>query len=219
MALQTKLQLVQEILYETYGGITSTDVRLSERFVLTKVNNKIASLAVVNAYGLTNVEGITYADDIFYISFNDIPVLDDTHSGFKYFVLPAQPIGLPRERSFSIYPPKNGSCSGMDSTLFKMMPRHEVQRRKSLPKINKVFCFVQDGKMMIDIPDSMPLLEIDALNLVIASADGGLNSTLNLPQDMIDTLKTSIVKELRAIILGVPMELKNDGVEILEPKA
>lgn len=216
--VQTKKEVVQEILYECYGGITSSDTRLSERFVLTKLNNKIAAMATVNAFQLTNLEGITYANDFFYISFNDIPVLDDPHTGYKYFVLPAQPIGLPRERSFSLYPPKTNKCTGMDSTLFKMMPRHEVQRLNSLPSINKVFCFVQDGKMMMRIPESMPLLEIPTMNMTIASADGGLDSMLNLPQDLIDNVKTSVIKELRAIILGVPMDLKNDGVEILEPK-
>ncbi len=217
--LQTKLEVVQEILYELMGGITSSDSRLSERFILTKLNNKIASMATVNAFQLTNLEGITYANDIFYISFNDLEVLDDTFTGYKYFVLPAQPIGLPRERSFSIYPSDTGSCTGMDSTLFKMMPRHEVQRLNSLPKINKVFCFVQDGKMMMKIPKSMPLLEIETINLTIASADGGLDSTLNMPQDMIDIAKKQVIQELRPVVLGTPLDIKNDGVEILEPKA
>lgn len=217
--LQTKRQIVQEILYEAYGGITSSDAKLSERFVLNKVNNKIASMAVVNAFQLTNIEGITYADDVFYITFNDIPVLDDVHTGFKYFVLPAQPIGLPRQRAFSLYPPKSNKCTGMSSTLFKMMPRHEVQRRLSLPPIPKVLCFEQNGTMQMMIPESLPLLEIPTMNMTIASADGGLDSNLNLPQDMIDALKKSTVQELRAIILGVPQDIKNDGIEILEPKA
>jgi hypothetical protein len=65
----------------------------------------------------------------------------------------------------------------------------------------------------------MPLLDLTAVNLVIASADGGMDSTLNLPQDMIDVLKKSAVQECRAIILGTPMDIKNDGIEILEPKA
>lgn len=69
------------------------------------------------------------------------------------------------------------------------------------------------------VPDSMPVFNVKTINLVIASADGGLDSQLNLPQDMIDTLKKSVVAELRAIILGVPQDIKNDGVEILEPKA
>ena len=189
--IQTKIEVVQEILYEVYGGITSSDVRLSERFVLGKVNNKIASLAVVNAYQLTNVEGITYADDFFYITFEDIPVLYSNNTGFYYFKLPAQPIGLPRERSFNLYPSKTSGCTGMDSTLFKMMPRHEVQRRRSLPNMNKVYCFIQDFKMHMLVPDSMPVFNVKTINLVIASADGGLDSQLNLPQDMIDTLKKS----------------------------
>jgi len=217
--LKTKKELVQEILYELYGGITGSDDRLSERFVLTKVNDKIAAMAMVNAFQLTNIEGITYANDMFYITFNDIPVLDDINTGFKYFVLPAQPIGLPRERSFSLYPPKTNKCTGMSSTLFKMMPRHEVHRRLSLPPIPKVFCFVQDGTIQLVIPESMPLLEIPTINMTIASADGGLDSMLNLPQDMIDTVKKSVIQELRAVVLGVPLDTKNDGVEILEPKA
>lgn len=217
--LQTKLEVVQEILYELMGGITSSDSRLSERFILTKLNNKIAAAATVNAFQLTNLEGITYADDAFYIAFNDITVSDDVNTGFKYFTLPAQPIGLPRQRAFSLYPPKNGNCTGMESTLFKMMPRHEVQRRFSLPPLKKVMCFEQDGTIQMIIPKTMPLLEIGSINLVIASADGGLNSMLNMPQDMIDGIKKSTLQELRLVILGTPLDIKNDGIEILEPKA
>lgn len=219
MALKTKKEIVQELLYELYGGITSSDARLSERFVLTKLNDKIAANAVVSAFQTNNVEGITYANDMFYIAFNDISVSEDPNTGFLYFDLPAQPIGLPRQRAFNIYPPKNGNCTGMDSTLFKMMERHEVQRRMSLPPIKKVFCFVQDGTMQMIKPKSMPLLEIDAINLVIATADGGMASTLNMPQDMIDGLKKAVIAELRPVILGTPMDIKNDGIEILEPKA
>lgn len=216
--LQTKRQLVQECLYEAYGGITSSDVRISERFVLTKINNKIAASALPNAFQSSNLEGVTYADDIFYITFTEIDVQDDPISGYKYFPLPAQPIGLPRQRSFSIYPSYTGDCTGLDSTLFKMVPMQSIQQIRSLPVINKVFCFVQDGKMMLMMPKAMPLLKIDRLNLVIASADGGMDSTLNMPQDMIDAMKKGVVAELRAIILGVPQDLKNDGVEITEPR-
>lgn len=217
--IQTKKQIVQEVLYEAYGGITSSDVRISERFVLTKLNNKIAAAAVQNAYQNKNVEGITYTDDSFYITYTDIPVQYDGNTGYKYFDLPSQPIGLPRQRSFNIYPSFNDlSCTGLESTLFKIMPRNEVQRMNSLPVINKVYCFQKDNKIFMKIPKTMPLLNPTLVNLDIASVDGGLDSEVNMPQDVIDPIKKSIVAELRQIILGGPLDIKNDGIEIIEPK-
>lgn len=216
--IQTKRQIVQEALYEAYGGITSTDVRISERFVLTKLNNKIAAAGTINAFQNKNLEGVTYLNDTFYSTYNDLPVTDDTHTGFKKIDLPALPIGVPSQRSISLYPPKTNKCNGMNSTMFVMMPREQVRRSNNLPKTKTVYCFEQDGTIQMIIPDTLPLLEVGTMNLVMATSDGGLDSKANIPPDMLDPIKKELVAELRAIILGVPLELKNDGIEILEPR-
>lgn len=217
--IKTKREVVQEVLYEAYGGITSADDRISERFVLIKLNEKIAAKAIVSAQLLSAVDGLFFADDQFMVTFNDLPLLKDEKSGYKYLVLPAQPIGLPSSRSFMVYPPTRGACAGMDSTLFKPVALRDVPRMNSLPSFAKIFYFVKDGKMFFKLPKSMPGLNPDKVCLEIATADGGLDSIVTTPQDLLDGIKKEMVAEIRAILLGVPQEIKNDGVDILEPKA
>lgn len=217
--IKTKLEFVQEVLYEVYGGITSADDRISERFVLTKVNDKIAARAVVDAHLLTNLEGITYANDMFYVSFKNLALTMDEASGYKFLPLPAHPIGLPRNRSFIVYPPTRGNCAGMDSTLFKPVALPDVARLNSFPCFGKIFFFIKDGKMFFKMPKSKTGIDISEVCIDMASASGGLETIMTAPQDMLDAIKMELVKELRAIILGVPQEIKNDGVDILEPRS
>lgn len=217
--LKKKRQLVEEIRTEAYGGMPPVDAKFSENYVLLRLNAKLAIKAKINAFDLTNLEGITYADDMFYIKFKGIEVKVDSDTGYHFIDLPAQPIGLPRQRSFSLYMPKNGDHGGRGDGLFKMIGSHEVSRLASLPSVNKVFCYVEDGKIFMVKPRKMRGLKIEKVSLNIASVDGGLDSDLNAPADMIDIVSRELVKELRDGILGMPQDLKNDGVEILEPKA
>lgn len=211
MSLQTKQEVVQQIRYELYGGIQSSDPQLSERFILTKVNSHIAALAMVSAFQTTNFEGITYADDFFYITFSNIALSLDTSTGLKYFVLPAVPVGLPRQRSLRIYPPR--VQGGLKSDVFKPIGAHEVQRMTSQAPIpGKVFFFVQDGRIYFISANGLTI-NYNTVNLSIASADGGMDETLNLPQDMINLLIQNILKELRPS-MATPQDLTNDGIDV-----
>lgn len=217
MAIKTKKEFCQEVLHEVYGGMPPSDARITERFVLTKLNDAIASNAVINAYANTNLEGVTYADDTFYVRFNAISVTADSTTGYRVATLPSIPVGLPSQRSFSVTP-SSPDCDAQ-RTMIKMMERHEVQRMHSLPPIKKVFAFVEAGKLYFYINKKMmPVLELTSINLVMATADGGLDSDVNMPQDMIATAKTKIVAELRGS-LGIPQDIKNDGQEIKEAQA
>jgi len=217
MALKTKREFCQEVLHEVYGGMPPSSSRISERFVLTKLNDAIANLAVVNAYSNTNLEGVTYADDTFYISFNSLTLTLDPLTGYKYVTLPAMPVGLPSARSYTVMP--TGDKKLCNKTMIKIIDRNEVSRMLSLPKIKKVFAFIQDGKMYFYIDKQLfPLLELTTVNLTMATADGGMDSIVNMPMDMLATAKTKIVQELRGSLM-MPQDIKNDGREIKEAQA
>ncbi|WP_312697041.1 hypothetical protein [Sphingobacterium mizutaii] len=217
--LKKRRQIVEEIRTEAYGGMPPVDAKFSENFVLLRFNSKLAAKARINAFELTNLEGITYADDMFYVRFKDLEVKDDSDTGYKFVIIPAQPIGLPRQRAFTLSLPKKGQIGGRDSSLFKMIGRHEVDRMNSLPGMNKVYCYVEDGKIFMKLPKRMRGLDFDKVSLSIATADGGLDSDLNAPAEMVEIISRELVKELRDGILGMPQDLKNDGIESLEPKA
>lgn len=214
MAIKVGKEFCQEVLYELYGGISTDEARISERFVLTKLNDQIASLAVVNAYQNNNLEGITYADDYFYTTFSNLAVTVDTITGLKCALLPSHPISLPSERQYRVYPV--ATRGGISSTVFKMVKAGALQRIISQPKMKKVYCFVQDGKMNFYIPPTMPaIFELNAINITMATSAVGMDTPINLPQDMIALAKKNILAELRASI-GTPQDRKSDGIEVLE---
>lgn len=217
MAIKTNKEFCQEVLYEVYGGMPPSDARITERFVLTKLYDQIANLATVNAFANNNIEGVTYADDVFYVAFNSLALTDDAPTGYKVLTLPAMPVGLPSQRSLRLTP--TSPVCDEQRAMIKMMPAGNVQRMHSLPPVRKVFAFVQGSKLFFYInPKMFPLLELSTVNLTMATAATGLDGELNMPQDMIMTAKTRIVAELRASLM-IPQDIKNDGQEIKEPQA
>lgn len=198
MALSTKKEIIDEIRYQTYGGMPSNDAAISEMFVLTMLNDSIAKAAVRSAFSTYNLDGVVAADDIFRLTYSNIQLLTDSISGTKYFQLPAQPVGLPRSRSYEIYPPANRG--GVQSSIFKMIGREEATYVRSLPGIRKVFCYVDNGNM--NLIDAFGITATySTVNLSIVSAGASdINAFLNLPDDMVADIQNEIVADLRQML-------------------
>lgn len=217
MAIKTNKQFCQEVLYELYGGMPPSDARISERFVLTKLHDQVAKLGVVSAFNTSNAEGITYADDIFYITFRNISVTLDAQIGLLKAELPQLPMGLPRQRSFNITP-SSPTCDAQH-TMIKMTERHEIQRRMSLPPVRKVFAYVTDTALYLYVNKAMfPMLKIPSINLTMATPAMGMDDKTNMPADMLAMAKAAILAELRTSLM-IPQDIKNDGQEIKETQA
>lgn len=198
MALKTKKEIVDEILYEAYSGTPPDNAAISANFVLRGLNNLIAEAAVKSAYQNNAIEGVTYTDDIFYTAFKNLTLLDDIDSGLRYFVLPAQPIGLPRERSFRVYPDKSIANRGND--LFKPLPASQAKYIMNLPRSNKIYHFVEDGRMYF-ITKNIWFSEHPSVNMTIASGGANnLSDILNLPDDMVAGIKTVMVLNVRKMM-------------------
>jgi hypothetical protein len=198
MAITTKNEIVQEIAYELWAGMPSADRSISDNFILRKLNDKIGEAAVKSAFGTYNIDGVVCADDIFRVTYTGLTVLQDSVSGFYYFALPTQPVGLPSNRSFEIYPPANRG--GVQNDTFKMIARSEVQFIKSSPPIKKVWCFVDNGNM--NFIDSFNIMSYyPTMNMSVVSSDANnLMAPLNLPDDMISAVKEAVLKDLRPMI-------------------
>lgn len=198
MALTTKRAIVDEIRYQLYGGMVSNDASISENFVLRLLNNRIAEAAVKSAFGSYNLDGAVCTDDIFRLTYTGISVTLDSVSGYYTFPLPANPVGIPGERSFEIYPPANRG--GARNTTFKMIARSEVGFIRSTPQMKKVYCFVDNGNMnMVDefgISITYPSLNMS----VVTSGANDLTAFLNLPDDMISSVKMLVLHDLEQMI-------------------
>lgn len=198
MALDTKRAIVQEVLYELFGGVPSNQSAISENFVLRKLNDRIAEAAVKSAFGAYNLDGCVCVDDVFNLTYSGLTLLTDTASGLKYVLLPAQPVGLPSGRAFNIWPPKNRG--GIQQSTFKPITRGEVTYLRSLPVIKKIFHFVENGRLYI--VDNANLAQyFDTINMSITSSGANdLSAILNLPDDMIATVKALTIQDCKQML-------------------
>lgn len=198
--IQTRQEVVQEILMDLYGGMIPNDNAVSERLVLRKVNNWIAEQALKSAYGYNNLESLLYADDIFNITFKNLNLTVDTDYKLKYTPLPALPVGLPRQRSFNVF------ATDVKASMFKPMSRFEYQRISELPSLPKVFYFIENDNAYFDFSFVNKLTDINQVHMVITTSGAlDLSAKLNLPDDMIAAMKISVLMELRVMTgLGIP---------------
>lgn len=201
MAVQTRQHVVDQIKYEVYGGIPGNDVSLSDRFVLTKVNNWIAKEAINNAFANTNIDNLTYSDDIFNLTFKNLALTSDADYDLKVLTLPALPVGLPRQRAIHVF------ATGVPADLFKPISRFEYQRLTALPQLQKVFYFIENDNAYFTFKYVNPLVAIDTVHMTMTTSGAlDLTAKLNMPDDMIDAMKMAIVAELKVMIgTGVPV--------------
>lgn len=211
--IRTKGELIEEILFESYAGFPSNTQRLDERFVVRKVNETIAFLAKKNAFETSNVEGITYADGAFYVSYTGIAIQNDAvNTGLKYIELPASPVGLPRARSFNVFPP--AGKGGAKSAVFKPIAINEVQLVSGLPSVpNTIFYYPTSGKLHFVSKENSLINAYTTLNVTMAtSGSTSLDEDVNLPDDYIAELKQILVPQLRTMLM-MPQDRLNDGVD------
>lgn len=215
MALKTKQEVVDEIVYEVYIGPRPNNAIISDAFVCRLLNNKIAEAAVKSAFGSYNLDGTVTPDGIFRLTYTSLSLSTDAITFVKYCPLPTQPVGLPSNRSFEIFPTANRG--GVQSNLFKMIDRSQVSKVRSLPSIRKVFCYVDNGNM--NFVDSAGILtSYSSINMsVVSSGANDLTAMLNLPDDMITEVKMAIVPELRQM-LGVADNVPLPPADMVQPR-
>lgn len=198
MALKTKQELVDEIIYEVYSGIPGNKRAISDNFVVRILNNHIAEAAVKSAFGNYNMDGIVAADDIFTLNYTGIPLLTDTASGNKYFTHPAQPVGLPSKRAMTIFPPVQRG--GAMSSIFKGILRSDVTKVRDLPSIKKVFHYTENGNEYF-IDNWQIMATYSAVNLsIVTSGANDLTAFVNMPDDMIAAVKMQCIQECRQMM-------------------
>jgi len=211
--VRTNQALVEELIFEAYSGFPSNVQRLDERFVLRKINETKAFLARKNAFENNNAEGITYVDGAFLIQYTGLTLTADTaHTGLKSITLSAMPIGLPRSRSVTVFPP--AATGGAKSAKFKPIAYHEIQLLNSLPSVpNTIFYAQVQDKLLFASKENALINSYTTLNATIVTSGGvDMASTVNLPDDYVAELKQILIPQLKAF-LSQPQDNLNDGID------
>lgn len=212
MAIQLKIEVVQEILYEIYGGLPPEEATLSENFVLRRLNNEIAAYAYNQALVNGKLDGVISADDLFNITFSNISVALNTTWGLMSAQLPATPIGLPSVRAIQIFP------SVGDITLFKGINRAQYNQMASLPRMNKVYYFIEDNAVLFDTKGMSPLYTLPPVNMTLTTPGAlDMEVPINMSAEALKSIKMSLVPVLRQEAFG-PQDNIADGVNVTENK-
>lgn len=211
--IRTNGELCEEILQEVYAGFPSNVQRLDERFVLRKINETKAFLARKNAFENNNAEGVTYVDGAFLIQYTGLTLLADTvYTGLKSITLSAMPIGLPRSRSVTVFPP--AATGGAKSAKFKPIAWGEIQLLNSLPSVPNTIFYAQVSEKLYFASKENALINAYAtLNATIATSGGvDMDSVVNLPDDYVAELKSTLLPQLRQMLFQ-PTDNLNDGLD------
>lgn len=185
------------------AGYPSNDSRFTLRQIFEELRSGIAILVKNNWLENANAEDLHYANDLFTVTYKAITLLTDSDSGLKYFDIPANMPGLPKNRQIRVIPTKGSRAKfipvrGEELFLIDLQP--------SIP--NHIPYFVEDHKIKFKRSPSDTVVDV-----VIVGAVKGVDDDLHLPLDAENQLVQMAVNNLSKE-LSVSIDNVNDGKDI-----
>jgi hypothetical protein len=204
--MATRKELSERILRLVYNGTPPNDASIDIREVGLHVNSAIAFLAKVNYTENYKFEGTSYVNDQFVSTFTGNTIHTDATLGLKYCDLPADPIGLPKNRGIiEILKPLNKSV-----TPVIILQGNKKSIYKNLTPIpNRIVGWEENGRIYFDGSTA------DLVTVVIRMVAYGSNTMaeeLMMPKDMEEQVIEIVLKKL----LGernIPQDKVLDGVD------
>lgn len=207
MAFTTYGYIAEQILTTYYKGIRSDDSSYSLKHIATMVAQEVAFMARKNAFENSNNGDITYINDMFITTYQNVPVALDSISGYKYCDLPAVPTALPKNQeivSVSLNTKTN-------KTFIPIGNKDRFAQAFLRPIKGIVYYYIESGKLFFDNPDNF---QFNKLTIKLAGAlpsgddivDAQLNISKNYESEIIDKILQRLLSVSR---LG--QDLTNDG--------
>ncbi len=209
MALTTYGYIAEQIATTYYKGVRSDDSQYSLRHIASMVAQEVAVVARKNAFENSNNGDVTYINDQFISTYQNVPVLTDNVSNYKYCVLPAVPTALPNNQeivSVSLNTKTN-------KTFLPIKNKDRFMQAFLRPIKGTVFYYIENGRLYFDNPQNY---QFSALTIKMAGAlpsgnilDAQLNIPKNYESEIIDKVLNRLLTMSR---LG--QDLTNDGDSI-----
>ena len=209
MALTTYGYIAEQISTTYYKGIRNDQSQYSLRHIATMVAQEVAVMARKNAFENSNNGDVTYINDQFISTYQNVPVLTDNVSTYKYCVLPAVPTALPNNQeivSVSLNTKTN-------KTFLPIKNKDRFMQAFMKPIRGTVFYYIENGRLYFDNPYNY---QFSALTIKMAGAlpsgnilDAPLNIPKNYESEIIDKILNRLLTMSR---LG--QDLTNDGDSI-----
>lgn len=210
MSQTTYRKISQETIDAHYNGMPVPEAGLTQRFVAERWAMKIAKYAVRSAFGNSNALECTYANDQFISVFKNCPLLTDEDTGDKYVTMPATPAGLPNGREIA-----QVSFSGYPNVWCVQMQNRSDFVESGLPPLPSEFQLfkIENGNVVFR---NLPAIINSTVNLkLVGAVPPGttiLDSVLNLPKDMEDSIMLELLGEF-----SVDYKIQPQNIELGEP--
>lgn len=207
--MSTRRQYIERILRQVYGGYPTDDSEITFNLVNHWLNDALASAAKLNYTESIRIDGISYVNNSFYLTYKDISFSEE--SLFVYSAtLPQVPVGL-------------GKNEGINDLRFKMpdgsfsysaIPLSQNQKGYSdmLPPIPNKILYWYEGNSIYAKSTLILSKMSSSITMVSGGDSSNLDSIINVPEDYFDFITQYIQKNL-IVSRNQPADAQNDGAD------
>lgn len=209
MAVTTYGYISEQILTTYYKGVRSDDSQYSLRHIASLVASEVAFMARKNAFENSNNGDVTYINDQFITTYQNVSVLQDAISGYKYCDLPAVPTALPKNQEI-VSVSLNTKTS---KTFLPIANKDRFMQAFLKPIRGSVFYYIENGKLYFDNPQNFQFNKI-TIKMAGALPSGNiLDAPLNIPKNYESEIIDKVLQRLMVVSRN-GQDITNDGQSI-----
>lgn len=204
----TRYAFIERILRQIYNGQPSDDSSITYNLVNQWLNDAIALAAKKNYADSIQLDGISYINNSFYTSFNQLSV--NVEDATTYSIsLPSIPVALGKNEGVATL---QFTGSGLKSQTAIPLSMNQVAYIDQLRPIQNKLLYWVEGENLY-VKSSILLSSYKAnIRMVNGGDSTDLNSTLNVPDDYVHIM-VEYIKQQLAFERSRPIDQSNDGVD------
>jgi hypothetical protein len=203
----TRAQLVELIQRDINNGLPMDDAQITDNEISLWLGQAIATVMEERYKKDSEMESITYMNDMYYATFKNRVVSKDSDTGYYYFCLPQVPLGLPRGISIAGVYFKSGEGQLTD-TVIQIAPQEiDIMRVLPMPK-NKIYGWTEGSLFYM-----MSYKNIKDLKAIVrmVTSEATPDST-DIPDNIGLQATDLVIRRLRG--RAGFQDISNDGVDI-----
>jgi len=205
-AIYTRKALIERIKKHMAGGFPQADWNISENEMQLYIDQAIAFGIIGQTYMGAKVEGALVVPDAYLITYQLAALVRDNTTGDWYTTLPQPPLSLPL--GYSVTDAYFAEAANGKSQPIFILKTKRKSFRNFMPKPTGVFGWVENSRFWLSATDGNSLLGITAYIQMPSARTTDINETMNLPDDAIEAIFTSVVSKLKD-----RMQIPQDTVE------
>lgn len=205
----TRLQYIERVLREVYGGYVPADSEITIGLVNNILMDAIAVAAKSNYTDALKLDGVGYVNNGFYTTFKGIAVTQDENFLWK-LTLPQIPVGIGYNEGVANlrFKSSDGKVS-LDCIPLSINQQGYSATQRAIP--NKILYYTQGNYCYALTP--IILTQYTASITMISGGDStDLDSELNVPSDYYPIMQDYIIKQL-LLEKSQVQDAANDGTE------